>query len=506
MRGDPKSSDRLATTAASALVGATVVSLVMAGMWSAARSTTFDADIWRGAAAGSATITAFMAAGFLGMWWRTQLEAPALWWSLAIAAISTHVAIDLAAVLAEPGSLFPLIDAIKPASIALAILFALRAVLSPPIDLATSVVQDVPVALGVFALGGIVWWIAPSDWLTVAGLAAIAVIALVHGLRRRDNLAGWFAVGVLGVLHHAIVEFGTSPDAIVAVSAGIILELSLVLMLLGVFHHMEKAHVDLERRLRAATAREHLLKEARVERLDKTEQRLHETRSALAALDLATRLIASTSGSLPLRDAIRTEVAVLRRLVVPGSATSRQFLVADALVGAVAVQRLYGLDVQVDVPVGLSAIGDLPATAEVVQCLLENARVHASGGAIQVAAYRLGGEVHVSVSDSGQGIADGLAEQVFERGFTTGSGQGLGLAIASRAMADQGGRLWLDTAADAGARFIIALPIGSATTELSHETDDVARTADADLSGLPSAVGDDPALGLRVEGDSGLGI
>ncbi len=508
MRGDLKGNptNRWAAAAAGALVGATSASFALTVNWSAARSAAFDGDIWRGATASAATITALVAASFLGMWWRNQLEAPALWWSLAMAAVGTHLAIDLAAVLVEPGTLPPLIEALQASTVAIAAFFTLRAVLSPSIDLVAAPARGIPAAVGIFALGGILWLIVPSEWVLIAGWAAVAGIALAHGLRSRDSLAGWFAVGVLGVLHQGVVAYDTLPDAVVSVTGGIILELSLMLMLLGVFHHMEKSHVDLGRRLSAANAREHFLKAARADSFDESEERLHEARSALSALDMATRLMPTYSGSFPLRAAIRNEVAVLRRLVIPGPATLRLFRVADALVGAVAVERLHGLAVGVSVSSELHAFGDLPATAEVIQCLLENARVHASGAAISVAAYRSGDEILVSIADEGGGIESGLADRIFERGFTTGAGQGLGLAIASRTMQEQGGRLWLDVEAETGARFMMAIPASSATHDLSDEIDDVRRSPDVDLSSVTDAVNDHSLPSRRVEGDGGIGI
>jgi signal transduction histidine kinase len=64
------------------------------------------------------------------------------------------------------------------------------------------------------------------------------------------------------------------------------------------------------------------------------------------------------------------------------------------------------------------------------------------------------------LSDSGNGIDPSLAEKVFQPFFTTKEeGTGLGLSIAARIMKEHGGSLTLDSGTDAGATFIVTLPL-----------------------------------------------
>lgn len=69
--------------------------------------------------------------------------------------------------------------------------------------------------------------------------------------------------------------------------------------------------------------------------------------------------------------------------------------------------------------------------------------------------------VAIYVEDSGPGIAPEHLDRVFDPFFTTkepGKGTGLGLAICARLAEGMGGRMSVENAPDAGARFIIRLP------------------------------------------------
>jgi signal transduction histidine kinase len=80
-----------------------------------------------------------------------------------------------------------------------------------------------------------------------------------------------------------------------------------------------------------------------------------------------------------------------------------------------------------------------------------------------------GGQVLISVSDTGVGLPNGNAEQIFNAFFTTKSeGTGLGLAITRSIVESHGGRIWADANSGRGATFQFTLPIadGGATDDL----------------------------------------
>lgn len=96
--------------------------------------------------------------------------------------------------------------------------------------------------------------------------------------------------------------------------------------------------------------------------------------------------------------------------------------------------------------------------------LLNNADTH-GGGATRLAVEGENGRVRIAVEDNGPGVPLGERERVFER-FARGSntqptgqytGSGLGLALASENTRLQGGRIWVESTREGGARFVVEL-------------------------------------------------
>jgi CheY-like chemotaxis protein len=82
----------------------------------------------------------------------------------------------------------------------------------------------------------------------------------------------------------------------------------------------------------------------------------------------------------------------------------------------------------------------------------------------------------LSIQDSGRGIPADLLERVFDPFFTTkapGIGTGLGLSLSRELVRRMGGELMVESTADAGATFIIYLPLPEPTTvsRLRHLTE-----------------------------------
>jgi two-component system, NtrC family, sensor kinase len=120
-------------------------------------------------------------------------------------------------------------------------------------------------------------------------------------------------------------------------------------------------------------------------------------------------------------------------------------------------------DVDPDLPL-VSA--DERKVKQVLFNLLSNAvKFTPEGGAIDVRARRLDGEIHVSVQDTGPGIAPEDQARIFEEflqtrtGATTEGSTGLGLTLAKRFMELHGGRLWVVSELGKGSTFTFALPV-----------------------------------------------
>ena len=116
-----------------------------------------------------------------------------------------------------------------------------------------------------------------------------------------------------------------------------------------------------------------------------------------------------------------------------------------------------------------TVVGDERRIRQVVFNLLSNAvKFTPPGGAIDVTATRVDGEVRVSICDDGPGIAAEDQDRIFEEfqqaaaGKQHGEGTGLGLALSKRLVELHGGRIWVESEVGEGATFVFTLPAPSA--------------------------------------------
>ena len=112
--------------------------------------------------------------------------------------------------------------------------------------------------------------------------------------------------------------------------------------------------------------------------------------------------------------------------------------------------------------------GDERRIRQVIFNLLSNAvKFTPAGGAVDVSAARLNGELRVSVADTGPGIAVEDYERIFEEfqqteaGVEQGEGTGLGLALSKQLVELHGGRIWVDSKLGHGSTFVFTLPAGA---------------------------------------------
>ncbi|MEK7331115.1 MAG: ATP-binding protein, partial [Candidatus Eisenbacteria bacterium] len=84
------------------------------------------------------------------------------------------------------------------------------------------------------------------------------------------------------------------------------------------------------------------------------------------------------------------------------------------------------------------------------------------GGRLTVRTERGGRGIILQVADTGQGIAAGHLDRIWDAFFTTkavGQGTGLGLSITQRVVTRHGGTIRVESLKGQGARFIVELPI-----------------------------------------------
>jgi signal transduction histidine kinase len=126
-----------------------------------------------------------------------------------------------------------------------------------------------------------------------------------------------------------------------------------------------------------------------------------------------------------------------------------------------------GVHVSLDLAPDVDLVyGDERRVRQVVFNLLSNAvKFTPEGGSVVVASARVAGEVQVSVTDTGQGIAPEDHDRIFAEfqqtdvGLSQREGTGLGLALSKRLVELHGGRIWVESELGHGSRFVFTLPI-----------------------------------------------
>jgi signal transduction histidine kinase len=318
-----------------------------------------------------------------------------------------------------------------------------------------------------------------SDWLARASMIALwtglAVSSFVRWRRRGTRLFAWIGLmsavlafgGTVGALSRSAGDLWITTATVCTTGAALV-------ALYGMSQELKLAYLGQRARLFDAnvTAEERaaLLRAEAAER----EERAHQARSAVLALQGATRLLHDnyTGREDPmdqaLRDAIETEVELLRRLVDGQPSGEPDDFDLERVVRNVAgAQRFLGLVVTCSIEPGLRVIGRASETAEVVQSVLDNARRHAPGSPVDIGASVCGGHVDVRIEDRGPGIDRQWCEELFERSASSGDrgGEGLGLYVGRRLMRAQSGDLRAEHRPGGGATFVLTLPAAALARE-----------------------------------------
>jgi CheY-like chemotaxis protein len=124
-------------------------------------------------------------------------------------------------------------------------------------------------------------------------------------------------------------------------------------------------------------------------------------------------------------------------------------------------------DVDPDLP---AVTGDQDRLIQVVINLISNAVKFTDAGSITCSARRDGGDLVISVTDSGIGIAPMDQPKVFEKFKQVGDtltdkpkGTGLGLPICKEIIEYHGGQIWVESEPGKGSTFSFTLPIAEAS-------------------------------------------
>lgn len=320
----------------------------------------------------------------------------------------------------------------------------------------------------------------PRDWRGGGGpsalLAGSSVLAAVYGLRgwRRGHwLDASFALLLLTIALGEVTRLLAGAGLVSARpgSAGweALRLLGLAAALRGALGQLLVGYRDVSRHLHTtrvslASAQDRI----RAHR-QRAEEQAHEARSALAAIEGATRTLEHYRDRLPaatreqLTSAVHGEIARLQRLVSPETEALTDFGVAELLAPLVAAERARGALVAVEMDTGLRARARPEATADVLRTLFDNARSYAPGSQVTVRAGREDGRVVLRVEDRGPGVLPEERGAVFARGVRGHAGRevggsGLGLYLAAEVLRESDGAVWVDDRPGGGASFAVALP------------------------------------------------
>ena len=135
----------------------------------------------------------------------------------------------------------------------------------------------------------------------------------------------------------------------------------------------------------------------------------------------------------------------------------------------------HGIALNVDVAPDLDLIeADPRKVKQVLFNLLSNAvKFTPDGGRVEIAARRGNGDVIVTVTDTGIGIAPEDQERIFEefqqarrQSERSREGTGLGLALAKRFIELHGGRIWVVSELGKGSTFTFTLPIAAQARQM----------------------------------------
>jgi signal transduction histidine kinase len=196
------------------------------------------------------------------------------------------------------------------------------------------------------------------------------------------------------------------------------------------------------------------------------QERLHELRTTVAGIRHASGTLREESGTLDpqhkhrLERMMAAELVRLERLLAGPLTHGVGGVLLDEVIRPLAVaQQERGADLHWR-PSGVRVLGRPDDLAQIVHCLLDNARRHAPLARVDLLVDATESLVRVTVRDDGPGVPSGSAERIFERGVRSGAsaGDGLGLHIARRLAYEQGGSLDLvPSSTQQGAGFVLTL-------------------------------------------------
>ena len=318
-----------------------------------------------------------------------------------------------------------------------------------------------------FALVALVFGaLSNQNSLLAAAWALPGFVAIWTGRREREPLKIWIGFTMICLAQGSLAVSVLPGDGLAQLGGHLLRVVATTLILLGTIRALQETVGDHQ-----SQALEALLafqgSEARRQSEEHAHQEaVHNLRSALGAITLASHALVFSGESSSLGDDERIHVARAlessleraRRLIAREWATVRQtFSLVDFLMPAVVRERSSGIAIDVDVPPDTVVRGDRGRSAEVLEAIFDNARRYAPGSRLTLRAIADDPWVTLLIGDRGPGLPVDSLEKIFERGWTTatdGEGAGIGLYVARCLMEEQGGTLRASNRTGGGAVFL----------------------------------------------------
>lgn len=349
--------------------------------------------------------------------------------------------------------------------------------------------------------GAAITWVAEP--VLAFAWTAVGSSAVRRGLRSGRWLDTWLGLSAVGFglasANAAVAGWaGRPPEAAFLIVAAVAALYAVIGVQQELSLGLERAREQAERLADAVSAAEELRHRERSER----EERDHDLRSALFALEAAARALESSGAAAAPADgglagAIASELGRVKAMVAAAGSGSGTFTLADAVLPIISLELARGVDLRAEIPADLVAHGSAAATAEIVRNLLDNAWRYAPGTPVRVTAERVDDRLLLRVADMGPGIAPEDRLRLFERGRRGPSsagrdGSGLGLFVCARLAREQGATLTVDDATGGGACFLLSLPRPPAAGAGRRPADPVAEPV-AEPAADPVAEPTEPA-------------
>lgn len=155
-------------------------------------------------------------------------------------------------------------------------------------------------------------------------------------------------------------------------------------------------------------------------------------------------------------------------------------VVAEALSRYKVVADNADIEIATDAVTGYRVLGEHRLLVTAIANLVSNAIAYSpKGSPVSISRRRRGGDVEISVTDRGVGIAYDDQERVFERFFRVDAararvtgGTGLGLAIVKHVAANHNGSIRLWSQLGTGSTFTLSIPAHPDTDDESDERED----------------------------------